>query len=353
MLYKYEIKNNGTEDILYLYLDFRSEFSRELTTSSSQEEITRRTKNFIVNNHIKFYGSKVFLIIDGIVVKTVNIDSVKETIKSSPNYSNEKFLIHLKLEDNAIIEVTLKDYLLGTMASIYNGNIMDETLKCIAILYRTYAYKMMYKDKVIDNSNTFLKYRHISMFKLSWISDYQGIVDRLSKAIEETDCIFLSYNNDYILPFIHICNNGKTFSNPKYPYLTSVSSLWDLACPNSKEIMDLDYKSFSNILDVEINHTSKIAITKLDKDNCVLNLSINNKVFTGEEFKNKLFLNSLNFNIILYHNYVRIITFGFGNGLGLSIYGANELSQDGVDYPDILKYYFPKTNINKYIKELS
>ena len=31
MIYRYEIKNNGNEDVLYLYLDIKNEFSKELT----------------------------------------------------------------------------------------------------------------------------------------------------------------------------------------------------------------------------------------------------------------------------------------------------------------------------------
>ena len=36
MFYKYEIRNNGTEDILYLYLDIKNEFSiKKLTEENS------------------------------------------------------------------------------------------------------------------------------------------------------------------------------------------------------------------------------------------------------------------------------------------------------------------------------
>ncbi len=351
MLYKYEIRNNGLEDILYLYLDFKNEFSKELT-NTSQQDLTRRTRNFIANNHIHFKGSKVYLIIDGIVVKAIDLNDTNQTASNNPNYSNHLFLVHLRMEDKSIIEVTLKDYLLGTMASIYRDFLEEETLKCIAILYRTYAYKMIQQDNLIDNNNSFLKYKHISMFKIKWISNYQRIVDKLLKAIDETDCMFLTWNNNYILPFIHVCNNGKTFSNTKYPYLTSVPSLWDLTYANSREVIEYNYLEISKLLNIEINYRSKIEISKINKDHSVLSLKVNNKSFTGEEFKNRLSLKSLNFNIILYHHSVKIITFGYGNGLGLSLSGANELSKDGVDYPNILQYYFPKTNLNKYIKEL-
>ena len=54
MFYKYEIKNNGIEDILYLYLSLNYEFSRELVLNSKDDDLARRTKNFIKNNHINY-----------------------------------------------------------------------------------------------------------------------------------------------------------------------------------------------------------------------------------------------------------------------------------------------------------
>lgn len=352
MIYRYDVKNNGKEDILYLYLDMKSEFSRELINGHDNKELSRRTNNFIINNKIKFNGKKVFLIIDGIVVKTVDISIADKTAKNNPDYSNKQFLVNLKLNDNSYIEVNLEKYLLNVLANIYNDEVHEETLKCITILYRTYAYKEMVENKYIDANNYFMDYKDITNYKLQWLNQYDNIYKKLLDIIEETDCMFLSYQNKYILPFIHVCNNGFTFSSKNYPYLSSVSSLWDLACQNNREIIDYDYETISKLLSVKMTKTTPIRILEIDTNNQILKVKINNKIFTGEELKRILSLKSLNFNIILYNNYLRIITFGFGNFLGLSIYGSNELAKDGIDYPNILKYYFPKTKINKYIKEL-
>ena len=40
---------------------------------------------------------------------------------------------------------------------------------------------------------------------------------------------------------------------------------------------------------------------------------------------------------------------GFGNCLGLSIYGANELAKNDLNYISILLYYFNNIKINKYV----
>ncbi len=37
---------------------------------------------------------------------------------------------------------------------------------------------------------------------------------------------------------------------------------------------------------------------------------------------------------------IRVMTKGLGHGLGLSLYGANELAKEGFSYKDILKYFY-------------
>ena len=61
----------------------------------------------------------------------------------------------------------------------------------------------------------------------------------------------------------------------------------------------------------------------------------------------------MNICIILNQSNIKIISKGYGNGYGLSLYGANEMAISGCNFANIIKYYFPKVKINKYIKELS
>ena len=356
MFYKYEIKNNGVHDILYLYLSMSFEFSRELVLNSSDDDLCRRTKNFIRNNNIDYNGNKVYLVIDGIVVKTLDIaleSNPIEILKESLYYSNEHFLVNLKLQDDSIIELPLKEYLLGVLASNTMIGLDIEVIKAVCILYRTYAFYMMNKNKFIDTMNSFALYKPISYFKLVWTTGYDDILNLLNKAIKETDCLFVTYDNNYILPFIHYSNTGRTFYNREYDYLSSVKSLWDLESPYYVNVKTYNYEELSNLLGFDVSPKSKFIIMDVDSRDYVKKLSIDNKIFSGEEFKNIFGLKSMNINIIVNNDELKIISKGYGNGYGLSLYGANEMATNGCSFANILKYYFPKISINKYIKELS
>lgn len=356
MFYKYEIRNNGIEDILYLYLTMSYEFSKELSSDSNGKELTRRTRNFIKNNGINYSGNKVYLVIDGIVVKSLDISKREneiEILKENLFYSNDHYFVNVKLDNGSIIEISLREYLLGVLATNVNPIVELETIKALCVLYRTYAFKEMQEKKVINATNEFCSFRNISYYKISWIDNYESIIDKFNKAINNTDCLFVTFEQHYILPFIHYCNYGMSLDSSKYPYLSSVASLWDLACPNYISVLDYTYDNLSKILNTQITNNSNIEIIEIDNNGLLEKLRIDNSIFIASDFVRLLNLNSRSINIILNNNTVRFITRGFGEFLGLSVFGSNELAKNGCDFANIIKYYFPKVKINKYVKELS
>ena len=112
MFYRYEIINNGKEDILYLYLDMKYEFSKELI-GNDFNDLSRRTKNFINTNNINFKGKKVFLIVDGIVVKTVDISNITGNPYKINSYDVDNFNVNIEMENHHFSEMCLRDYLLN------------------------------------------------------------------------------------------------------------------------------------------------------------------------------------------------------------------------------------------------
>lgn len=339
MFYKYEIKNINNEDCLFLYLSNNYEFSNEFQNSEKLEDIS---KYYIKINNIKFSGKKIYYVVNGIVTKSSVINN---TINN--NYSPDNFLVNIKFNDNSLCEMSLRDYLLNILFSYYNEDIGDEVYKSICILFNTYAYKMMKESNSIMANSNFNSYKYYSEYENIY-NNFKDIVYRFNSIIDFCSCIYLSYNGDYILPFIHLCSCGKTLENVKYPYLKSVKSLWDLASKNYINIYDFKYEYLSSILKIKINNDTKI---QSRKDGSLI--FFDNNSFYTSDLQRILNLNSNNITIILNKSFVRFITKGIGNSLGLSIYGSMAIENNGGNYNNILSYYFPKVKIFKYIKELS
>ncbi len=349
MFYRYEIRNNGKEDILYLYLTMNYEFSKELD-SNEGNKIEENAEAFIKNNSIDFSGNKIYLVVDGIIVKTLEMDKQNETINiKNNNYSNNLFTINLKDKNNIITKIDLKTYLLGVIATNSILDLEIDTIKALVLLYRTYAYKKMKEDNTISVIDNFSIYTPIENYKTIWKKDYQYYYDRIEKAIDETNGEFLTYEDNYILPFIHICSNSITEANNNYPYLEKINSLWDYASPNYLEIKDYNYDELEKIFNMKKKEMKKITIIEISKSNLVKKIKINNTAYTGDEFRKLLNLKSTDINMIVNPTHIRFITKGWGHNMGLSEFGANELAKQELSYIKILNYYFPKVKIKRYI----
>ena len=164
MFYKYEIINNKEGDLLYLYLTMKYEFSSEFSLNNDRD-LGRRTKNFIVMNQIPFRGNKVFLVVDGVVVKVLDIGDIPPTISLDNRYSIDSFMVNLELEDESICEISLREYLTSILFSYYQEGLHDEVYKAIGVLFNTYTYFMMSENKPISTHNSFSNYKHLSYYQ--------------------------------------------------------------------------------------------------------------------------------------------------------------------------------------------
>lgn len=355
MFYRYEVKNNGIEDILYLYLTMNYEFSKELSKNADDGELKRRTTNFIKNNGIEFDGNKVYLVIDGIVVKAFQISKGENILQEvNKNFFDDlNYMVTVQLEDQSIIEISLQEFLLGVLATNMVPNLSIEVLKAMAILYRSYVFKQMRKERVVMSVNNFFVYKPIDYYKIAFAPDYDTIVATLKEALRQTNSMFATYQGEYILPFIHVCNFGYTLEDVRYPYLSSVSSLWDATSPFYVDSVSFSYELLSSIFHFTITKDSEFKVSEISPYGKVLKLSIAGEEISGTNFMNLLHLKSQFLSIILNRHDISIITKGWGDFLGLSLWGACHLADNGCSYANILSYYFPKVKICEYVKELS
>ena len=350
MFYKYEIRKLGNKNALYLYMSSTEEEADEFK-SKNTITIKDQIENFIKKCHINYSEGPVYIISNGIIIKSIDIKNkninIEELIEKDL-YSNEKFIVRVKSNDKITI-LSLKDYLIGAILTRLPYDSSVDLIKAIAILYRTYIYKQMAKDGFILSNDKFIKYVPLSYYKLLWFHDFNDIIRNLEKAIIETDCIFITYNNLFIKPYIHEVNNGNTDTIKDIPYLTSVKSLWDLASPKYMTITNYSINEIAELLNTEKTNIFDIKILELTDGGNIKKIKIGYKIYDGNDFIEKLKLPSKDMTILVNDNNITFINRGYGNNLGLSLQGSKFLIEAGCNYLQVLNYYFPKCKIKKYI----
>lgn len=84
MIQGHSIKNDGNEQILYLYLDYQYEFS-EFGTNDNKKGFLEQIKNYLKFNKINFNGRKVVLVVAGITFGILLLNNVDYKNYSSVN----------------------------------------------------------------------------------------------------------------------------------------------------------------------------------------------------------------------------------------------------------------------------
>lgn len=257
------------------------------------------------------------------------------------------------LDSNTIVNLSLEEYIIGVVSCEMPASYEFETLKAQAIASRTYALEKMNYNNTYDleNSTNNQCYHDNNKLKSKWGNNYQKYYDKISKAVYETEGYYMTYNGEIIKAFYFSTSNGYTENvesvfGSKLDYLVSIESPWDKNNKNFEKVVSFDELDFLKKLNINNKSINEITVLDRSKTNRVNLISINNIKFKGTTFRKLLGIRSTDFDIEKKDNIVYITTRGYGHGVGLSQYGANEMAKLGYTYEEILKYYYKDIEIN-------
>ena len=273
--------------------------------------------------------------------------------KEQKEEKKQDTLIRVLRNDNNIQYMNIEDYLVGVVSSEMPAEYEEEALKAQAVAARTYALKKIKENvdspyDVTDDIRTQV-YQSEETLKEKWGNEYDRYIDKITKCVKSTKGEYLTYDNEIIYAFFFSSSNGKTEDN-KYvfgqdlPYLKVVDSSFD---DNAPYQVTYNLDIFYDKLGLPYSDNLEITNKELTESNRVKSITINNQTFKGTEVRTKLSLRSTDFKIENNGESITITTKGYGHGVGMSQYGANELAKQKKKYKEILKYYYQGTNLEK------
>lgn len=327
MLESYKIAKSGNEEILYLYLNVDYEFGEDL----EEDDLEKKARNYLVTHDINFNGNKIVFIVNGISTKII-------TIENNKTYLNN-YLITLNTKE----KMTLKEILLSLLFSNINISLREETLKALTVLYRgEIIYNL--NSNYLDINKLSLSYHNYNYYKVTYPETYKSKFEIFNKVIDKTDGEYLINNGKPIKCFSHLVSNGYTEEDKSIPYTVKKESLWDLAYPNYLQRKDYNIKEFKERLNLKSDNFN-IKITSISNSNRIKELDLGERKIDARSLAVYLDLPSTDITIIIKKDYLTFITRGIGSGLGLSIIGADNLSELGYNYKQILNYYFKDVSL--------
>ena len=260
--------------------------------------------------------------------------------------NNEKtIIVHLTDLD---LYLDLNDYITGVVASEMPALFNEEALKAQAVAARSFATSKI-ENNFLELTSGISDQVYSPNFKLKekWNDDYNKYYNKIYNCVKSTHNEVIKRDNKILRTYYFSMSNGYTENSQTVfndTTFTSVKSLENENTPNykfQKTFSSSDLNKLLNVSNIDIQNIER------NETNHVKSITINNKTYTGIEFRKLLNLRSTDFTIEKQDNNYIITTIGYGHGVGMSQYGANQMAKEGSSYKEILNHYYENTEISE------
>lgn len=263
--------------------------------------------------------------------------------------SNQEIMVQ-KEEKDIINEATL----IGILAKEIPYSYEMEAIKAQAVVARTYMARRILG---IQKKGAIVGYTEKEMYALWGEEQYEEIYSTYKKAVDATAKKILMYDNKPIEALYHEASSGRTRDakrvyKQEVPYLKSVESSMDKVSEqisySKDKMVEILQEAYPSIVIAPQLLEQQIQVVKKDEADYVMAMQIGNVTLSGEKMKELFKLPSCAFKIYNSGDEMIFDVRGIGDGIGLSVNGANELAKQGMLYEEILKYYYTDVTIEDY-----
>lgn len=274
------------------------------------------------------------------------------------------------LIDGELQEIDMATYLQGVVRAEMPASFALEALKAQAVAARTYTLYRMENGgaanhpeaDACDDINCCKAYITAQEAAANWGDQAAAYEAKIDQAVAETDGECVLYDGRPILAAFHSSSAGATQDaadvwTSSLPYLQSVESPENEdTVPNyhstaSFSASDLKAKLQEALPEASLTGDPSTWFTNIQQESngTVTSLTVGGVTVKGSRLRTILGLRSACFTISFDGDTVTFSVTGYGHGVGMSQYGANVLAADGMDYRQILEWYYTGTTVEPYL----
>ena len=275
--------------------------------------------------------------------------------------------VQLAVKNGDAVEIMALDvYLQGVVRGEMPASFELEALKAQAAAERTYIYYQLAAGRKEAHSNADVctdpsccnAWLSEEAAREKWGGDFDGWESRIEEAVAATDGQVALYDGQPILAVFHSSSAGKTAGagdvwSGDMPYLRSVDSPeGEETVPNyysAAEFTAAEAKALLAQAHPELTFSGGpdkwFGAVEKDESGRVGTVEVCGAPLRGVEVRRIFSLRSACFTIDAAADRVTFRVTGYGHGVGMSQYGANELARQGRTWQEILLWYYADITI--------
>lgn len=272
------------------------------------------------------------------------------------------------LNGDQVEEMDLGTYLVGVVRAEMPASFEQEALRAQTVAARTYTlYKIQSGGNhgdtadICTDSTCCQAYISEERARSNWGDNADEYEAKIESAVTSTDGEAILYGGVPILAVFHSSSAGLTRAAGEVwlndlPYLQAVDSpeAGD-SIPNYYSRVEFTAEEFREKflaahpeadLSGPVGGWLKDAVA--DAAGSVATLSVGGVTVKGTEVRTILGLRSACFEWEAEDGKLVFYVTGYGHGVGMSQYGANQMAKDGADYREILTHYYTGVTVEPY-----
>ena len=275
--------------------------------------------------------------------------------------------VFLAVKDGETVEnMALDQYLRGVVRGEMPASFQLEALKAQAAAERTYVYYQLAAGRkeahpdadVCTDPACCSAWLSEDAAREKWGEDFDGWESRIGEAVAATDGQAALYAGQPILAVFHSSSAGKTAEagdvwSGDVPYLRSVDSPeGEETVPNyysAAEFTAAEAKALLAQAHPELTFSGGpdkwFGAVEKDESGRVGTVEVCGAPLRGVEVRRIFSLRSACFTVDAAADKVTFRVTGYGHGVGMSQYGANELARQGKTWQEILMWYYADITI--------
>lgn len=299
-----------------------------------------------------------------------NDDAPSETItfETENAEKDEKQTVKVFIKnENKVIEIDVKEYLLGVLAAEMPATYHEEALKAQAVTAYTYLLYKQAEQKnnpdvtlngadLSDDSSTHQGYITANARQEKWGDKTETYEKKLTEAIDAVSGKVITFEGKPIIAAFHAVNSGvtqsaKTVWGGEVAYLQSVTSVGDKLSPDCTKTVAFKATELSEMLtsleNCELSGAAENWIGKIETTSSgyVSDIEIGGETYSGLKVRDAIGLRSAVFTCEYKNGNFHFTTSGYGHGVGLSQYGADYMARQGSSWEEIIKHYYTGVEI--------
>ena len=269
---------------------------------------------------------------------------------------------------DTVEEMDLGTYLVGVVRAEMPASFEEEALKAQAVAARTYTiYKIQTggnhgeEANICTDSTCCQAYISEDRARANWGENADAYEKKVENAVTSTDGETILYGGVPILAVFHSSSAGLTRAAGQVwlndlPYLQAVDSPEEgEAIPNYYSRVEFSAAAFKEKLlavapeadfSGPMDGWLRNAVT--DSAGSVETVEAGGVTVKGTQVRSALGLRSACFDWEVQNGKLVFYVTGYGHGVGLSQYGANQMAADGADYREILTHYYTGVTVEPY-----